>query len=112
MTDTATCLDRYLAALRARDFGEVPFAAEATFDAPLLEEPLRGRDTLVAVLTEAAGTMQDIQEIFRVVQGDRASSIFRYTTDGARHEVCDCFTVINGEIAAIQAFFDPRPFLD
>ena len=101
----------YLQALGSADFSEVPFADQAEFHSPMLAEPLRGSGSLVAGLTEAAGGMSDVEVVQLIVEGDHASARIRFTAGDARVEVCDWFDCREGEITAVHAFYDPRPFL-
>ena len=111
MSSTRDLINSYLQALATARFGDVPFASEAEFYSPMLDEPLRGSEALVAGLEQAAGGMVDVELVDLVVEGDRASARIHFTAAGTRVEVCDWFECRDGEIASVRAFYDPRPFL-
>ena len=112
MPDTLECLTRYIDALRSRDFSNVPFDPDVTFEGPLLGKPLKGKDPVVDFLKQVTERVSDIRVKQHVVQGSHACAVFQFRGGfGMVIEACDYFEVSDKGIAEIRVFFGTVPSL-
>jgi len=104
-------VEAYLDGLRRKDLGAVPFAPHVTF-----ENPLAPRVIGVAAVKEALAAMLpavlDVGPAAHVTEGEYVASRFDLHTPFGVIPVLDRFRVINGELAEIRPFYDPRPIVE
>jgi glyoxylase I family protein len=101
-------VERYLEALRTGDLGDVPFAANVTFKSPLTAR-VTGRDAVVEALRGILPAVLGVTVRDHVVDGEFVATRCDLETPFGRIEVFDRFRVVNGLLAEIRPFYDPRP---
>ena len=101
-------VERYLGALQTGRFDEVPFAPDVTFESPLAAR-VEGREAVVAALEAIRPAVLGLTVRDHVAQGDVVATRFDLDTPFGRIEVFDRFRIVNGLLAEIRPFYDPRP---
>lgn len=101
-------VERYLAALQTGNLADVPFAANVTFESPLAPQVV-GRDAVVETLRQMLPAVRGISVRGHIANGEFVASRFDLETPFGCIEVFDRFRVVNGLLAEIRPFYDPRP---
>ena len=110
-TLTREAVEAYYRGFDTKDLSIIPLSEDATFNGPLLPEPVAGRSNVVAFLErvlealERESMTKQIQWL--IVDGERSCAMYEHRAGPG----VDCFRVVGGEIAEIQLYFDPRPML-
>jgi glyoxylase I family protein len=101
-------VERYLDALRTGKLTDVPFAADVTFESPLTAQ-VTGRDAVLEALRGILPAVLDVILRHHIADGEFVASRFELKTPFGPIEVFDRFRVVNGLLAEIRPFYDPRP---
>jgi catechol 2,3-dioxygenase-like lactoylglutathione lyase family enzyme len=104
----AEVVERYLGAFQTGRFDEVPFAPGVAFESPLSPR-VEGREAVVAALEAIRPAVLGLTVRDHVVQGEFVATRFDLDTPFGRIEVFDRFRVVDGLLAEIRPFYDPRP---
>src|SRR5205085_8975527 len=105
---TIEVVERYLAALETGRLDEVPFAADVTFESPLAAR-VTGRDAVLEALRAILPAVRGVMVRDHIAEGEFVASRFELSTPFGRIQVFDRFRVINGLLAEIRPYYDPRP---
>lgn len=100
-------VEAYLRALQTGQLDEVPLAADVTFESPLAAR-VSGR---IAVLDALRGLLPAVRSVTvrdHIADGEFVASRFELETPFGRIDVFDRFRVVNGLLAEIRPYFDPR----
>lgn len=100
-------VERYLSALETGNLDEVPFAADVTFESPLAAR-VTGRDAVVEALRAILPAVRGVTVRDHIVEGEFVASRFELETPFGRIDVFDRFRVVNGLLAEIRPYYDPR----
>jgi catechol 2,3-dioxygenase-like lactoylglutathione lyase family enzyme len=101
-------VERYLDALRTGNVADVPFAPDVTFESPLTAR-VTGRDAVLEALRGILPAVLDVIVSHHIADGEFVASRFELRTPFGPIEVFDRFRVVNGLLAEIRPFYDPRP---
>lgn len=104
-------VERYLRALKDRNLAGVPFAPDVVFQGPLSAK-LTGIDAVTGVLEQMLPVIRDVRVQRHITEGDWVATLFELDTEFGVIPVCDCFHVVNGQLAQIRPFYDPRPIVE
>jgi hypothetical protein len=99
-------VEGYLNGLARKDLSTVPFAADITFEGPLMPQ-LFGRDTIVGFLTSILPLIRGIEIKQHIAEGDYVATVFDMETVNGVDHVIDLCLVVDGELKAIRAFYYP-----
>ena len=86
----------------------MPFAADVTFESPLAPR-VTGRDAVLEALRAILPAVVGVTVRDHIAEGEFVASRFELATPFGRIEVFDRFRVINGLLAEIRPYYDPRP---
>lgn len=100
-------VERYLRALQTGELDDLPLAADATFESPLAAR-VTGRAAVLDALRGLLPAVRGLTVRDHVADGEFVASRFELETPFGRIEVFDRFRVVNGLIAEIRPYFDPR----
>ena len=99
-------VDRYFSGLSNKDLSSVPFAADVSFEGPLMPK-LKGRDTILGFLYSILPMIKRVEIKQHIVDGDYVVTILDMETVNGVDHVVDVCLVTNGEIAEVRAFYYP-----
>ena len=106
----ARLLDAYIDGYKTGDWKKVPFAADVTFEGPLTNGKIRGEAAVQKFLSNVRA--KDVRVRQKLIDRQFACVLADFeTTEGTVVPFCEFFRVINGQIAEIRPYFDPRPFI-
>jgi catechol 2,3-dioxygenase-like lactoylglutathione lyase family enzyme len=100
-------VERCLDALRTGRLDEVPFADHVTFDSPMAGR-VSGRTAVIDALRASLPPIVDLVVRDHLVDRDIVVTRFDLATAAGRIEVLDRLVVVDGLIAEIRLFYDPR----
>jgi glyoxylase I family protein len=103
-------VERYLDALRTGNLADVPFADDVTFESPLAA-PIAGREAVIESLRGMLPAILGVVVRSHIADGDLVATRFDLETPFGRIEVFDRFRIVNGLLAEIRPFYDPRPIV-
>ena len=101
-------VEAYLGALQTGQLDTVPFADEVTFESPLAPR-VTGRDAVLEALRGILPAVRGVTVRDHVADGEHVATRFELETPFGRIEVFDRFRVVNGMLAEIRPYYDPRP---
>jgi hypothetical protein len=99
-------VDRYFKGLNDKDLTSVHFAADISFEGPLMPK-LTGRDTILGFLNSILPMIKGVQVKQHIVDGDYVVTVLDMETVNGVDHVVDVCLVRDGEIAEVRAFYYP-----
>jgi hypothetical protein len=105
-----TVVERYFEGLRTKDLSRVPFATDVSFESPLSPR-MTGQD-VAAFLAGVFPIVKDVRVKQHIVEGEYVATLFDFETIYGTIPAFDCFRVVDGQIAQIRPYFDPRPITE
>jgi len=112
MTSNVAATTAFLDAMRCKDLSQAPLADNVCYHGPLSGEPIRGRGPVSRFLGVYLPVINDVRLIRQIADGDYVATVWQAeTTFGLVSLVYVC-RVEAGKIVEIQAFYDPRGFLE
>ena len=100
-------VERYLDALKTGALTDVPLAADVTFESPLAAR-VTGREAVLEALRSMLPAVLGVTVRDHIADGEFVASRFELATPFGQIDVFDRFRVVNGELAEIRPYFDPR----
>ena len=108
----ARVLDAYAQAMRTGDYSSVRFTPDVTFVGPLTNGAIKGESQLKDFLRKVSTSVRDIRVKRQIIDGEFASVIADLETrEGTVVPFSEFFRVVDGRIAEIRPYFDPRPLI-
>jgi glyoxylase I family protein len=104
-------VEAYVRALGVRDLAGVRLASDVTFESPLTQGQLNGREAVLQFLQGVLPAVHGTRIARSFVSGDEVACRFDLETTAGVIPVFDYFRVKGGEIREIRPFFDPRPLV-
>lgn len=109
---TARVLDAYAQAMKAGDYSAVRFASDVTFLGPLTNGAIVGETQVKDFLLKVSKGVKDVRVKRQVIDGEFACVIADLETRGGDVvPFCEFFQILDGKIAVIRPYFDPRPLI-
>jgi limonene-1,2-epoxide hydrolase len=106
----ARVLDAYAQAMKTGDYSSVRFTPDVTFVGPLTNGAIIGEAQVKDFLRKVSTGVRDIRVKRQIIDGEFASVIADLeTTEGTVVPFSEFFRVVDGRIAEIRPYFDPRP---
>ena len=100
-------VEAYLKALQTGQLDTVPFADTVTFESPLAPR-VTGRDAVIEALRGILPAVKGVTVRDHVSDGELVATRFELETPFGPIEVFDRFRVVNGLLAEIRPYYDPR----
>ncbi len=100
-------VEKYLDALQTGNLHDVPLAPDVTFESPLTPK-VTGRDQVLDALRALLPAVLGVDIRDHVADGEYVASRFTLKTPFGRIEVLDRFRVVDGLLAEIRPYYDPR----
>lgn len=111
--DDTSLIDQYLSVFDQNSADDLPLTDDASFDGALLDEPIIGRDNVIAFLNRVSPGVEFTQIVHRFETDKGACLEARVEFSGVDGtlEEAHCFDIEDGKIAAVRLYYDPRPLL-
>jgi len=109
--DVIRAVESYLNGLGAKDLSGAPFHPDLVFEGPL-GPPILGAAAVREFLTGLFPVLNGIEIVRHIVDGEWCATVFRLDTAFGVIPIMDCFHVIDGQIASIRPYYDPRPVIE
>ena len=100
-------VEQYLDALQTGDLSSVPFAPDVTFESPLSPR-VTGRDAVLETLRGMLPAVLGVEVRDHVAAGELVATRFTLSTPSGPIDVFDRLRVVNGLLAEIRPYYDPR----
>jgi limonene-1,2-epoxide hydrolase len=105
----ARVLDTYAQAMKTGDYSRVRFTRDVTFVGPLTNGAIIGEAQVKDFLRKVSTGVRDIRVTRQIIDGEFASVIADLETkEGNVVPFSEFFRVVDGRIAEIRPYFDPR----
>lgn len=103
-------VDKYNRALEAKDFAEASrfLADDLRFEGPI--DRFEKAADYVAAITRLYGMVKGVVHQATIVEGNEVAVFYLLDTPMAKAPVAEWYTVRNGKIVQLRAYFDARPF--
>ena len=108
----ADVVDRYTKALADRDFTAARrlLADDLRFEGPI--DRFERADDYVQAISALYGMVRGVEHQATIAQGDQVAVFYLLDTPVAKAPVAEWYTVRDGRIAQLRAYFDARPFAE
>lgn len=108
----AGVLDAYVQAMKTGDYGRVLFTSDVTFTGPLTNGVIIGEAQVKDFLRKVSTGVGNIRVKRQIIDGEFACVIADFETkEGTVVPYSEFFRVVDGRIAEIRPYFDPRPLI-
>jgi limonene-1,2-epoxide hydrolase len=108
----ARLLGDYAEAMKSGDWSSVRFTPDVTFLGPLTNGPITGEAAVRAFLLRVSAGVKDVRVKRQVIDGEFACVIAELEAkDGKVIPFCESFRIVDGRIAEVRPYFDPRPLI-
>lgn len=112
MTPNVTAAAALLQSMKDKDLSQAPLAENVSYQSPLSGEPIRGRDHVTRFLNVYLPVIRDVRTVHHIADGDFVASEWQADTSFGLVSIIYVLRVELGRIVEIQAFYDPRGFLE
>jgi len=112
MAPNVAAATAFLNAMKVRDLSQAPLAENIFYEGPLSGEPIRGRDHVSRFLAVYLPVIDDVRLVRQIADGDYVATVWRADTSFGPISLVYVFRIEAGMIVEIQAFYDPRGFLE
>ncbi len=108
--NTKEIVDSYNKALEAKDFGAARrfLADDLRFEGPI--DRFQRADDYVEAIKRLYGMVKGVVHQVTIVEGHEVAVFYLLDTPVAKAPVAEWYTVRNGKIVHLRAYFDARPF--
>ena len=108
----ADVVERYSRALGDRDFTAARglLADDLRFEGPI--DRFERADDYVQAISALYGMVRGVEHQATIAQGDQVAVFYLLDTPVAKAPVAEWYTVRDGRIAQLRAYFDARPFAE
>jgi hypothetical protein len=108
----ARMLDAYAQAMKTGDYSRVRFTSDVTFLGPLTNGPIVGEAQVKDFLRKVSTDVGDVRVERQIIDGEFACVIADLETKkGIVVPFSEFYRVVDGRIAEIRPYFDPRPLI-
>jgi hypothetical protein len=112
MASNSAAVAALLDAVKAKDLSAAPLAENVCYQSPLSGEPIRGRGYVTRFLAAYLPVLKEVSIDRVIAEGDSCVLVWHAdTTFGPLSLVYVCRVEL-GQVTEIQAFYDPRGFLE
>jgi len=112
VTPNIAAATAFLKSMQAKDLSQAPLAENVSYESPLSGEPIRGRDHVIRFLNVYLPVINDVRTVRHIADGDYVATVWQADTSFGPLSLIYVFRIESGTIVDIQAFYDPRGFLE
>jgi hypothetical protein len=107
---TAKLLEAYVEGYKTGNYSTVRFNPDVTFEGPLTKGVIRGESAVRTFLLNVRA--KDVRVKRQIIDGQFACVLADFETpEGKVVPFCEFFRIVDGKIADIRPYFDPRPLI-
>lgn len=112
MTPNVVAAAAFLNAMKDKDLSKAPLAEDVSYQGPLSGEAIRGRNHVSRFLGVYLPVINDVRLVRQIADGDHVATVWQADTSFGLVSLVYVFRIAAGKIEEIQAFYDPRGFLE
>jgi limonene-1,2-epoxide hydrolase len=112
VTPNVAVATAFLNAMKDKDLSQAPLAENVCYVGPLSGEPIQGRHHVARFLGVYLPVINDVRLVRQIAEGDYVATVWQAETSFGQISLVYVFRVEAGKIEEIQAFYDPRGFLE
>lgn len=112
MSPNVALASAFLEAIKNRDLSQTPLAENLTYTSPLSGGMVRGRKQVIAIIGIYLPIIIDVEIVRHIADRDYVATVWKANTTFGPIMLVYVFRMENYEIAEIEAFYDPRSFLE
>ena len=112
MTENVAAATAFLNAMKTKDLSQAPLSDNVSYQSPLSGEPIEGRDHVCRFLEVYLPVIHDVQIERQIADGDHVALVWEADTSFGPLSIVYVVRVERGKIVKINAFYDPRGFLE
>jgi len=112
MTPNVAAATAFLNGMKSKDLSQAPLAENVSYEGPLSGEPIRGRDHVSRFLGVYLPVINDVRLVRQIAEDDYVATVWQADTSFGVVSLVYVFRIDAGKIFEIQAFYDPRGFLE
>ena len=112
MTPNVAAATAFLTAMKNKDLSQAPLAENVSYEGPLSGEVIRGRGHVSRFLNVYLPVITDVRLVRQISEGDYVATVWQAETSFGQISLVYIFRIEAGKIVEIQAFYDPRGFLE
>jgi hypothetical protein len=112
MTPNTATAEAFLEAMQDKDLSRAPMADNVSYQGPLSGERIEGRNQVCRFLGVYLPVINDLRAIRHIAEGDYVATVWQADTSFGLISLVYILRVQAGQIVEIQAFYDPRGFLE
>ena len=112
MTPNVAAATAFLKAMKNKDLAQAPLAEKVSYEGPLSGETIQGRDHVSRFLEVYLPVINDVRVVRQISEGDYVAMVWQAETSFGQISLVYIFRIEAAKIVEIQAFYDPRGFLE
>jgi hypothetical protein len=112
VTPNVAVATAFLEAVKNKRLPQAPLAENVCYAGPLSGEAIRGRDHVARFLGVYLPVIEDVRLVRHIADGDYVATVWDAETSFGQISLVYILRIEGGEIVEIQAFYDPRGFLE
>ncbi len=112
MTPNVATATAFFDAMKNKDLSQAPLADNVSYDGPLSGEMIRGRDHVSRFLGVYLPVINGVRIVRQIAEGDLVATVWQADTSFGQISIVYVFRLEAAKIAEIEAFYDPRGFLE
>jgi len=103
--------DTYLEAIRSKDLDKALFHPEVTYQFPLIQSKVVGRDNVLSYMLSLLPGIDEVKVERHITEGEYVAILWQALTVWGELPICSVFRISDGLIHEVRSFWDPRPVL-
>jgi len=108
--DVVRVVQSYIDAVRKNDVDALPVHPDIVFESPL--NTIQGIDAFRKGLADFVAILKSIEVVRLVADDDSCAAALNLDTKFGTIPFLELFQIVDGQIVAIRAYYDPRPVLE
>jgi hypothetical protein len=112
MSSNVAIVTQFIEAMKDKGLEQAPFAEHIFWASPFSGDTVRERKNVIRYLDPYSRIIEDVRVIRHVAEGDFIATWLVWSTAFGELSAMFLTQIENGLIAEINAFYDPRPFLE
>ncbi len=112
MTPNVAAATAFFMAMKNKDLSQAPLAENVSYNGPLSGEVIQGRNHVSRFLGVYLPIIIDVHLVRQISEDDSVATVWRAETSFGLISIVYIFRLEAGQIVQIEAFYDPRGFLD